>query len=286
MPLNRKAIATLAIGSRYRDLFERLCRPNWTRYAERHGYDLVVFDRPLDGSARAQARSPAWQKCLILEQPEITAYERVVWLDADILINPDAPCACAGVPLGKIGAVDAYGTPSRAVYRDILERQYARWRARGVRFVENPTPETFYRAWGLPGAPEGDADAVAQTGVLVLSPGHHRALLRHVYDAYDDKGGAEWNYEMRPLSYEIVKANLAAWLDGRFNMVVSDVFAWQYPFLADNIFRPLEASNPKEVTMHLNRLLLTACLKTALANAYFLHFAGQQSLMPLLAESS
>jgi hypothetical protein len=170
--------------------------------------------------------------------------------------------------------------PNRTIYRAVLERQYARWRAAGVKFVENPTPESFYRIWGFPNPPND----VAQTGVLVLSPTYHRDILRRVYDGYEDKGGAEWNYEMRPLSYEIVKTGSVMWLDWRFNMVVSDVLAWQYPFLADNPFQPLAASNPKEVIERLNGLLLAACLKTAFANAYFLHFAGQQSLMSLLHE--
>ena len=34
-------------------------------------------------------------------------YERVVWVDADIVINPQSPPICDGVPIELIGAVDA-----------------------------------------------------------------------------------------------------------------------------------------------------------------------------------
>lgn len=280
----RKALVTMAIGDRYARLFETHCRANWTAYANRHHYDLIVFDRPLDASPRAQARSPAWQKCLIAESADTRGYERIVWVDADILINPDAPSIVECVPETKVGAVDAYGMPTPAIYRDILARQYARWRRAGVAFVDNLTPDAFYQAWGLPGAPGGE-DRVTQTGVLVLTPSHHRDLLKRVYDSYEEKGGAEWNFEMRPLSWELVRTGMVHWLDWRFNLVVSDIFAWHYPFLADNIFRPFEATNPKEVTGLMNHLVMGACLRTAFANAWFLHFAGQQSLMDAFAES-
>lgn len=279
-----RALVTMAIGDRYARLFETHCRANWRAYADRHGYDLIVFDRPLDSSPRAQARSPAWQKCLIADSADTQGYDRIVWVDADILINPDAPSIVECVPAAKVGAVDAYGMPTPAVYRDILARQYARWRRAGVAFVDNLTPDAFYQAWGLPGAPGGE-DRVTQTGVLVLTPSLHRDLLKRVYDSYEEKGGAEWNFEMRPLSWELVRAGLVHWLDWRFNLVVSDIFAWHYPFLADNIFRSFEATNPKEVTGLMNRMVMDACLRTAFNNAWFLHFAGQQSLMDVFART-
>lgn len=76
----KKAIVTLAIGDNYLDLWMNICKKNWTAYCERHGYDLIIFDRPLDISMRAQQRSPAWQKCLILGADAVRNYDRVVWI--------------------------------------------------------------------------------------------------------------------------------------------------------------------------------------------------------------
>jgi hypothetical protein len=89
--VTKTALVTLAIGRDYSERFENYCRAGWTAYAERHGFDIFVFKEPLDTSARARRRSPAWQKCLVLGAPEAAGYERLVWVDADICINPAAP---------------------------------------------------------------------------------------------------------------------------------------------------------------------------------------------------
>src|SRR5262249_51582240 len=99
----RVAIATLYIGDKYRAMWERYCRASWHHYAKQHGYDLIPFHQPLDTSPRGTSRSPAWQKCLILEA--LKQYERIVWLDADIVINPQSPSIVENVPIGKVGGV-------------------------------------------------------------------------------------------------------------------------------------------------------------------------------------
>ncbi len=63
-----KALVTLAIGEKYLHHWKNFAQNNWQKYADKHGYDLICIDTPLDTSERAQARSPAWQKCLILSQ--------------------------------------------------------------------------------------------------------------------------------------------------------------------------------------------------------------------------
>jgi hypothetical protein len=106
-----KAIVTIALGEKYLTTWRRVCEANWYAYAQKHGYDIVCIDAPLDPSARARQRSPSWQKCLILGQDAIRKYERVVWVDADILINVGAaPSIVEGVPVDKVGAVVARGS--------------------------------------------------------------------------------------------------------------------------------------------------------------------------------
>ena len=54
-----------------------------------HGFlrNLICIEQPLDDSARAQKRSPCWQKCLILGEESVNKYDRVVWVDADVLMR-------------------------------------------------------------------------------------------------------------------------------------------------------------------------------------------------------
>ena len=102
-----------------------------------------------------------------------------------------------------MGAVDEYATPTPELHRHTLAKLYRRWEAEGVPFVRNETAADYYRVYGLPGG----FDSVVQTGVMVLSPRHHRTLLEAVYETYDDRGPG-WNYEMRPLSYELLRAGV------------------------------------------------------------------------------
>ena len=96
---NNKAIVTLTLGKTYQSFWERMCCANWEEYARRNDYDVIALSEPLDPTLHAAERQLSWQKCLILSQPFSAQYERIVWLDADILINPDAPDISAEVYL-------------------------------------------------------------------------------------------------------------------------------------------------------------------------------------------
>jgi hypothetical protein len=63
---NPYLIVTAAIGELYMKLWDRVCRPCWENYAARWNADIVVLTGHIDDSEMALARSPAWQKLLIL----------------------------------------------------------------------------------------------------------------------------------------------------------------------------------------------------------------------------
>jgi hypothetical protein len=263
--MTKTALVTLAIGEDYATRFERLCRKNWVAYAERHSFDLVVFKQPLDDSPRAQGRSPAWQKCLVLGASEVASYDRVAWVDSDILINPMAPSVFDSVPVERIGVTDEHAFPHpqarQAILRDIVAA----------------APETgeldkrFWRAWqdagawheyfGLPGGQRH----IVQTGVMVLSPRHHREMLEHVYYSYEDRGPKSFNYEMRPLSFEMQGRNLHHLMDARFNALVW----WLFLYLSGDK-APMSGAELQRFLADIYR------------RSYFLHFAGTAHLMPLL----
>src|SRR5437016_12929944 len=85
--LKEGALVTLAIGEHYLSNWQKYCAADWQAYAAKHGYDLIVITEPLDRSPRAMARSPAWQKCLVLSQEFARQYHQIVLLDSDIAIN-------------------------------------------------------------------------------------------------------------------------------------------------------------------------------------------------------
>ncbi len=259
---NSKAIVTLAVGPGFAERWHSVCEPLWRRYCDRHGYDLICLEEPLDTSTRARSRSPAWQKCLVLGAPFAQRYEQVVWVDADVLPGPDAPSVVDGVPVELVGAVDEYATPSREVHARILEKLYRRWEAEGIQFVDNLTAAEYYAAFGLPGGFE----QIVQTGVMVLSPQHHRELLEDTYASYEDKGPG-LNYEMRPLSYELLRAGAVSWIDCRFNYIWGMYQALHFPFLVTHPGHPSQ----------------TEYAARALADVHFLHFTGSVNEMAAVA---
>ncbi len=282
--IHSKLIVTLAIGPRYLQAWKRLCESNWRKYADIHGYELLCIDHPLDESDRARRRSPAWQKCLILNQPFSQDYERIVWIDADIVINTAlAPSIAEGIPLEKVGAVDAFSMPSREVCLQGLQRCYEYWGASGASVIRD-TPKNYHVNYGLPAF---DHDQVVQTGVMVLSAQHHRDLLLKTYYEYEDKGGPEWHYEARPLSYELLKANAVHWIDHRFNQLWMFYKLLHYPFLINLLW------SDGGITTRIKRKLAallglrmqdveTVCANVAFINSYFLHFGASLYEMELV----
>jgi len=271
-----KALVSLTLGDSYAALFKRYCAPNWQLYAKRHGYDLVIFDQPLDTSSRATSRSPAWQKCLILEQPELQAYDQIVWVDSDIIINPTAPCICDNVPHTHIGAVETFSLPTRELNHTCLQRFYTHLDQLKVKYLKEWDSNALYANFDLPTTYQH----VVQTGVMVMSPHHHQTAMRNTYHQYEDKGTPSWNYEMRPLSYELLKHHPITWLNPRFNTIWIYEKLLHYPFLLTGNWPATPSRWSK--TAQRQHQLFQHCLHAACDNAYFMHFAGTQTDMAFL----
>lgn len=258
----RTVMTTLCVGDSYRTAWEQCCRKNWEAYAKRHGFDLVAFDAPLDHSERAAKRCPAWQKCLILEA--LGQYERVVWLDADIVINPQSPSIVDGVPLGKVGGVIS----GSYIHPDLRALYLTRFRKIAPELAILPQSwqydqANYYRNAGV----VCKSSDIVQTGVLVLDHSH-RTLLRTAYDTYPSNTLA---YEQFPLSAAMLNAGLHHPLNSRFNVVFYERAIVHYPYLFDQRFR----GHPD-----LTRL----AVQTELDNSFFLHFAMARPLMPFADE--
>ena len=269
---NKKAIATLVVGDYYTRLWKDYCEVNWRQYAAKHGYDVVCLEGALDTSERAQKRSPSWQKCLILSQDFAKQYERVVWMDSDIVINvATAPDIGADVPLEKIGVPNYWEQPAPHLYRECLRRMYEFW---GPGAVVNYNAPEYYTSYGF----DRTFDRVAGNGVMVLSPAHHRLLLEHNYYAYEDRGPA-WLAEMRPFSYELLKAGCEHWIDHRFNMNWWELRFLFYPFLlGQRLVTGLMARARRKLARWAAgdraEQVKRACVNATFLTGYFMHFGG------------
>jgi hypothetical protein len=264
----RAAIVTIVMRAEYQMTWARLCRDSWQRYAQVFDLDVIVIAGPLDTGARASSRSPAWQKLLILNQPWAQRYERIIWLDSDIIIAPQAQnimAACG--PAEKIALTLSGSRISDSERMLFLERLY--------RLPIRPDAEQ--RAWigdvrknyDLHGVPQHDI--MFNTGVLVLSPQHHNALFLHCYEGEQ----VARLYEQPLLSHEIIQRDLAHPISARFNWGIQEALFFYLPEIIDLDQRPPEMVEP---VLQLARYFV----RRELANAYFLHFYGTMGLMKAL----
>jgi len=243
-----KAIVTLAVGEAYQTLWRDKARPSWERYAARHGYELIALDEPIDTSPLGR-RPMSWQKLLVLGHPNVSGFDRVLWLDCDLIINDQAaPCAVEHSPAEKVGAVPDMCLLSHPSLSVAFE-QVNNWRGSNASFAQE-----IYRLNGM-AAP---APYFINGGVLVLSRAH-RALLEQVYANYRQSQYSY--YEQIALSYELLSRGLLHPILPRFNALWLEYRSAAYPFV--------------KAMPH----LLPMCIAVALRNSYFLHFAGHRDDM-------
>lgn len=262
-PAHRQAIVTVLVGETYVETWRVLCQPNWEAYADRHGFDLIVIAHLPDMSERGQGRSPAWQKLLVLDQPWSSAYERIVWVDADIVMSNHAPNILAVVPdPARIGASLSGAQFSEAEKHIYFERLHQV-------VVE---PQLADLAWQFTednGFAESEIDRegarMLNTGVLVMNPQRHNAMLKDIYTS----DSASRLYEQPALSREIARRDLLTPVTPRFNWVVHER-------------RVLDFADV-ETLEHPEMPRLVAHLRNELSKAYFLHFAGSMNIMQHLA---
>ena len=59
------AVASVVIGEDYQSAYAAIFRPSVQRYADRHGYDLVVFDDYLGGETNRDPHLVTFMKMLV-----------------------------------------------------------------------------------------------------------------------------------------------------------------------------------------------------------------------------
>jgi lipopolysaccharide biosynthesis glycosyltransferase len=232
----------------------------------------------MDNSARGTTRSPAWQKLLVLSQDWSSKYDRVIWVDSDIIMNNSyAYDIFNGVSAERVGAVESFSVPTRREIHNIsTARLYKHWKKHNIPYIDNMTPAQYYTNRGISGA---DLTDLVQTGVLVCSPQYHRSLFEYVYEHYEDTHGAEWNYEQPALSFELLRAGVVEWISCRFNFVVPHIIAAFYP----EILISSSHDRRKFQRIFARKKFEATHLKSIYDLSIFMHFAGSRDL---IAETS
>jgi hypothetical protein len=109
-PTSKVCVVTFTFGEKRQD-YERLFVPSIRAFAQKHGYDFKQLTEPILSAESVPNAVPkhvmCMQKLLIPKIPGILAYDWVIYVDADILINYEkTPNILSEVVPGKICAVD------------------------------------------------------------------------------------------------------------------------------------------------------------------------------------
>lgn len=98
MALSGKAIVSMSFGGAYSEISD-ISFPTIAGYAEKIGADFI----PLSIRRHPEA-SPHWEK---LQLHDILGeYDRVIWMDSDLIVRSDTPDLFEIVPADHLGAVD------------------------------------------------------------------------------------------------------------------------------------------------------------------------------------
>ena len=247
-PESAVALVTIVVGDKYETTFRNASLSTFARYAARHGYDLIVVQCPMDDSPLARSRSIAWQKCLILNQPWSVRYRRIVWIDADIVVNPDAPPiadACSETMIGACISEDQY-SPSEIHCITEVEAGRAFTEAEAVAHRQ-----ISHRLIYLQDGHKVTFEHVVQTGVVVLNPHLHNHILMA---AYQHDSQHRW-YEQVALSLGILQSGLLQRISPRFNWLLGHTI---------NKYFPPDQGLPRD--------LFNLLVRGELRAAHFLHF--------------
>lgn len=231
----RVLLVAIAIGEEYKKKYEAIFYPSQKAYADRHGYDIKVVDGFLD--LTTQERSfISLQKILVCSQSWSHQYEFIVFVDSDILISPNAPAIHKAIDFGKnIGIVDEYLQPTHE--ERLLIQKKMGW---------EKNAEEYYRLSGF----QITTQRVLNTGVLVLQPKFHQALLEDIYKATKSTGlnhPRGFHYEQSSIGYNLLTNARYALLPSQWNAI------WAVRKYSPN---------------------LNQNLKQFIAENYFVHFAG------------
>ena len=168
----RRALVTVVVGDGYRRFYDAHIRAGHERFARQLGCPLVVLGRRLSSESSVDHPHASWEKVKILEEPELAGFDRLCWIDADVVVIGEPPDPFALAEQGWLAVDDdTYGVAAQA--------------ALGRRWWYGFLPES---AW---------PERVINTGLFVVGR-EHAPVLRAVLDAY----GGRW--DQGPLSYHLL----------------------------------------------------------------------------------
>jgi hypothetical protein len=247
------AIAVITVGDKCTKTWQNVFAPSVYAYADRHSYQVIHLDGLIDADT---TKPPQWQKLLLPGHESLQGFDRIVYLDSDVLCNPLAPQISETVPDGKVGVVTFQGSYSGdPVWYDLFREE---WERNECEWIKQANLKSFSDLAEMAGYPRNED--WLNSGVMVYQPTKEIAdLFRYIYDhePHTPKSAAEQQALTHYLTN--VRKDLLHSLDRRFNQIWYSLRARFYGFLQ---------------FLHEDSFVISKCVEAALMDCYFLHFAS------------
>ncbi len=145
------AIVGVCYNTRQRRILD-VTYPSWRRYADRHALPLVILERSYAGE------DFYWNKHLLYRVPELRSARRLLFLDNDVFVNPEAGALLQNWDSPLIGATSESG--QAGWLQDFIAR--------------------YYDEYAVAQTPTLAAPEIINTGVLII-PHEQAEFLEGVY---------------------------------------------------------------------------------------------------------
>jgi len=199
-------LVTMAIGEAYYSQYKNLFYPSQLNYAKKHNYDFKVITKRLPNTS-IHSDTISFDKILLFNQAYSSDYDKIIFIDADIFINPDSPPIHDLVDHNSIGVIDEWSQPTSE--KRISIQSTMNW--------EKSCTE-YYALAGF----DLNTTIGINTGVIVANPKLYGSFfqdIHQIYNIHSINHPRHFHFEQSAIGYCIQKSNKAQYLDNRFNAI-------------------------------------------------------------------
>lgn len=201
-------LAIVCINDVYKKKYSKYFEKSHRQYCKKHGYDLRISYEYLnlrnEPKRTDHGMAVVLNKMLVCSQEWSFDYDYVIYVDADIFINIDAPPIHSFMDYGdKIALVDECSQPDPALNKWIRKR------------LNYESPTDYYNK-------KFETNSIFNSGCMVLQPKKHWEFLEEVYlNAYEkiqtSRRGVHVEQIVLGTLFNKCKNNMK--LDNRFNFI-------------------------------------------------------------------
>lgn len=188
MEQEKRAIVTFASDKEYLENFNKTFRPSVERYAQKIEKDLIIVTAYI----RPSPRRAFWQRLVMFSHPEVSKYDKVLMIDADIYITKHAKNVFDAVGMYPWGIAknNAYDLPKYATG--------------DLKYYDD--------------CPTENRPTFAGNGGMYVISRSYKDELEKIYDEYHLKESR--GYEVGPLCYFLFNEGKGIILPPEFNTLV------------------------------------------------------------------